>query len=166
MPLIKQEIIERLYKNLDNLELCYQIIDGIPGDAISYCGFNLPAIIALTNRVALMEYAVNNSSLSFDICDDYGYTALHLAAKFNCFETCQYIIINKLVDINSATTSGYTPLLLAVSSADIQLIKFLVTNGANALATSLSGKGILYYARQNQNEGVTEYLSTLLLGDT
>lgn len=166
MQQIKQELIDSLYTNLENLEICYSIINHIPCDAISECGFNLPTIIALTNSVALIEYVMNNLNISFDCCDDYGYTALHLAAKFNCFESCQYIVTNKLVEINLATTSGYTPLLLAVSSADIHLIKFLVNNGANALATSRSGKGILYYAWQNQHAGVAEYLATLILRET
>lgn len=166
MKLIKQSVIEQLYNSLDNLEMCYKIIDGISGDAISEYGFNLPSIIASTNSVALIDYVLKTARIRFAQQDEYGYTALHFAAKFNCLDACNYIITKKLIDINLPTLSGYTPLLLAASSADIGLVKLLVNNGANILATSHTGKNILYYAQNNQNEGVTKYLTTLLLGDT
>lgn len=162
MQIISQTIIDQLYNNLDNLELCYSLIDKMSPNAKSEVGFNLPAIIATTNNLVLIKYAHNKLNLNFNAPDEFGYSALHLAAKFNCISACQYILGNKLADVNQITYSGYTPLICAAFSAELMLIQLLINNGANPLTLSLSGKMAVDYALNNPHLEVIPYLQNLI----
>lgn len=163
MQIIKQHLIDQLFNNLDNLELCYQIIDQFTSNGLNQYGMNIPAIIACTNNLTLINYAFKKLKLNFNLTDEYGYTALHLAAKFNHLIACQFIIETKQVDINQKTLSGYSPLMCAAALANLKLIKLFISSGANIFLLSNSGKNILYYAQNNTNENVKAYLQQLMV---
>jgi ankyrin repeat protein len=161
MDKISQEMVAKLFENLDNTSLCYELIKQFPPDALGEDGINSPSLVALTNKVELIDFARTKLGFRFDLTDEFGYTALHLVAKFDHLDACKYILENNLVDINMATLSGYTPLMLAASIAKLPLIQLLLTMGANPNLVSNSGKDIFYYAKNNPSIDVEQFLLTL-----
>jgi hypothetical protein len=87
---------------------------------------------------------------------------LHLAAKFNKFEACQYLCKTVPELLKFKTKSGYSVLLCAVGFAGISLIKYLIENQhADIYSTSPSGRTIKYYVQNTPNNDVKEYVTNL-----
>lgn len=162
MKLISQTDIDSVFNNLDNLVYCCEIISRYDKNACDDAGFSLAMIVTLTNNIPLINYAFNTLQLNFLACDSYGYTALHLAAKFDKFEACQYLCKTLPELLKFKTKSGYSVLLCAVGFAGISLIKYLIENQyADIYSTSPSGRTIEYYAQNNPNNAVKNYISNL-----
>lgn len=163
MAIINPEIINTIYANAHNLELCHNLISQLSDDDISEEGFTLATLIAGTNNSNLIKYAHESLKLDFVKCDKYGYTALHLAAKFNQIVSLKYICENTDIDIELKTNTGYTPLICAASYGELELIKYLVLEqNANVHVKSYSGKSLDYYSKNNPAQEVQNYITHLL----
>lgn len=163
MKLISQTDIDSVFNNLDNLVYCCEIISRYDKNACNDAGFSLAMIVTLTNNIPLIHYAFNTLQLNFAFTDSYGYTPLHLAAKFNKFEACKYLCEAKPELINLKTNSGYSVLLCAAGFAELKLIKYLIEQQSNIYILSLSRRTIEYYAQNNPNNDVKNYISSLFI---
>lgn len=164
MKLISQPDIDCVFNNLDNLGYCCEIISRYDKNACDDAGFSLAMIVTLTNDIPLINYAFNTLQLNFLACDNYGYTPLHLAAKFNKLEACRYLCeaCPELIDLK--TNSGYSVLHCAVGFANLKLITYLIeSQRADIYSTSLSGRTIEYFVQNNPSDDVKNYISSLFI---
>lgn len=166
MKLISQTDIDSVFKNLDSLEYCSEIISKYDKNACNDGGFSLAMVVTLTNNIPLINHAFSALQLNFLACDNYGYTALHLAAKFNKFEACQYLCETAPELLKFKTKSGYSVLHCAAGFAGLKLIKYLIENQhADIYGTSQSGRTIEYYAQNNPSNDVKNYISHLFTAE-
>ena len=66
------------------------------------------------------------------------------------------MIIDKGADVNKATTSGFTPLILAINSNRTYIIELLIEHGADVNKPSLTNMSPLYYAIYKEYDEDTE----------
>lgn len=64
----------------------------------------------------------------------------------------------KQYNINSTTNAGLTPLHMAVKKRDLNMVKFLLSNGADVDAQDNKGFSVLYYAVLQNNIPIARYL--------
>ncbi|KAH0543126.1 hypothetical protein FGG08_002552 [Glutinoglossum americanum] len=63
-------------------------------------------------------------------CRTSEYTALHTAIMTNAIETCRALLADPAIDTKALSSSGRTPLHLAISRPDIQILKLLLSASA------------------------------------
>lgn len=80
-----------------------------------------------------------------DITDEHGLTALHWAASFGQFSTCQDLVWNR-ADVNMRGPEGETALHLAAAGGHHEVVKFLLSEGAHVDLQDDSGSTALMYA--------------------
>lgn len=75
-----------------------------------------------------------DTSDNFDINDhdeeEFGYTALHHAARHNHVNIATWLLENG-ADVNSRNNYGFTPLHVASARGSLDVIKVLLSNGAS-----------------------------------
>jgi len=114
-------------------------------------------------------YLRNPDLKVWQIKDENGYTALHLAAFKNNFELTSLIITeakkglglntgNKFSNfINEKTNEGYTPLHYATSNGNIKLVKLLMENGATLDVVTNLGKNVMHVAAESNQPSMLVY---------
>jgi ankyrin repeat protein len=104
----------------------------------------------------LLEYGANLKQLTKE-----GVGALDYAIKYrrkDIVELCK----SKGIDLTSSKRkSGLTPLMLAASFNDIDMIKYLIDLGANPKARDNSGMNALDYATKLGQKSAVEFLEKL-----
>lgn len=105
----------------------------------------------------------------WQIKDENGYTALHLAVFKNNFELTSLIIGEakkglglvtgkKLSNfINEKTNEGYTALHYATSNGNIKLVKLLMENGATLDIVTNLGKNVMHVAAESNQPSMLVY---------
>ena len=105
----------------------------------------------------------------WQIKDENGYTALHLAAFKNNFELTSLIIGeakkglglatgNKISNfINEKTNEGFTALHYATSNGNIKLVKLLMENGATLDVVTNLGKNVMHVAAESNQPSMLVY---------
>jgi len=102
-------------------------------------------------------------SKSINACEKMGiaeYTFLSMAIKSDSKVLIDHILNQKDLDL-SHVCSDKTILMYAIKYGDIDLVKTLIKNGADASQLSKQGKSALQYARKYEKKDVYDYLNTL-----
>lgn len=81
-----------------------------------------------------------------EIRNDYGGTALYIAARFGAIEIVK-VLLEADADVNAKQfTYGYTPLMIALLNGHTAVVQELLDNGADVQATSADGSSALHHA--------------------
>jgi len=72
-----------------------------------------------------------------EICDNFGRTALHVAAKNNFMEVASYLL-NQGADVNVVTFSNQTALYFVCCLGHLAMVEMLMSKGAD---TAITGVG-------------------------
>ena len=114
-------------------------------------------------------YLRNPDLKVWQIKDENGYTALHLAAFKNNLELTSLIIgeakkglglaTGKKISsfINEKTNEGFTALHYATSNGNIKLVKFLMENGATLDVVTNLGKNVMHVAAESNQPSMLVY---------
>ncbi|XP_046550136.1 serine/threonine-protein phosphatase 6 regulatory ankyrin repeat subunit B-like [Haliotis rubra] len=93
----------------------------------------------------VVDLLVSKGGLT-QLVDDYGYNILHLAASGGQVEMAKHILTQNIVDINSRTNTGATPLMKAAYKGHKDVFGFLVNKRANVSHVDDDGDNILHHA--------------------
>jgi prolyl 4-hydroxylase len=95
-----------------------------------------------------------NEDLEYDIFDTEremeatgGQTPLHIAAADGDLKSVTDILDSGKIDINVRDDNGWQPLQEAIRSENIEVVKFLISRGADIGATTRGGGTALWWAR-------------------
>ncbi|XP_046557360.1 ankyrin repeat domain-containing protein 50-like [Haliotis rubra] len=92
------------------------------------------------------------------LVDYKGNNILHLAAFDGQVEMAKYILSQNIVDINSRTRKGATPLMKAAYIGHKDVFEFLVNKRANVSHVDDNGDNILHYASIWGNAEIVQYI--------
>ena len=127
----KPEVTAFLLKYLDNLTIFEAAASG---------KFDVVAHLLYTHPEIVNEYAND------------GFTPLGLASYFGQFEVARYLVL-KGADVNLPSNNGFNvfPIHSAAAGNHTDIVKLLVTNGANVNVKQQAGVTPLHSAAQNGN---------------
>ncbi|NVJ54331.1 MAG: ankyrin repeat domain-containing protein [Campylobacteraceae bacterium] len=91
--------------------------------------------------------------------DEFGYTPLHIAARFNHFDIAK-VLISKGADINTKDNYFDTPLIDSVKKGYTFMSELLICNGAKINAKDEKGVTVYEYARQLNDNRTAKLLSS------
>ncbi|CAD5209581.1 unnamed protein product [Bursaphelenchus xylophilus] len=107
------------------------------------------------SRILLLHHA------RIDVFDDYGRTALHLAASNGHLELCKLLLQYKAF-VNSKSKNGEAPLHLAAQNGHVGVVNLLVQeHGASVEAITLNNQTALHFSAKYGQLGVSQKLLTL-----
>ena len=78
--------------------------------------------------------------------NEYGWTALMVAAAYGREEVAEYLLSLPTIDLEARHEDGETALLLAAWQGHLRLIKLLLHSGANIEAVDHEGNNVLTWA--------------------
>lgn len=93
--------------------------------------------------------------------DNFGYTALHYAARNGNEDICNMLINVGRADVNAATNGGATPLHRAAMMGHLNIVELLVNAQANPLFQDEDGQTALHRAAANSHANISKYLIDL-----
>ncbi|XP_057809485.1 uncharacterized protein LOC131023870 isoform X2 [Salvia miltiorrhiza] len=91
-----------------------------------------------------------------DLCT--GRRVLHHAAEMGHFQVCKFLIENAGVYIDVLTDKEDSPLMLAAKAEKVNIVKYLISKGAEVQMSSDKGFTALHYAVQKGNLELMELL--------
>ncbi|XP_067678573.1 ankyrin-1-like [Haliotis asinina] len=94
-----------------------------------------------------------------------GDNILHYACRGGHIETVEYILSQNMLDINSRGFQKMNPLMRAALMGHREVIKLLVSKGADVLQLDLGGDNILHYACQGGHIETVEYILSQNMSD-
>lgn len=118
---------------------------GVNPDTTDKNGFYAVHYAAFFGRTAIIA-KLKNYGANLNVRDKGGAYPIHHAAYKNRFDTLNYIIVNRLNDINSKARNGYAPLDRAAIRGNDRIIDLLIKNGAKPDYTFNSGENALHMA--------------------
>lgn len=98
-----------------------------------------------------------DASVSFH--DQYGLTALHVAAIKGHKDAVMMLVELGSADLECQDHEGHTPLHLAVEGGHAETVEVLVNRGANVNAESKKGVTPLYFARAMGYDDILQFLT-------
>jgi ankyrin repeat protein len=103
-----------------------------------------------------------NAGANLDARDIYGQTALHWAVQENALEAVEYLIDDHKMDVDDSNLYGSTPLHLAVEHGHGDMVRLLLSRGADVWATDLEGNTSLHIICESGNP-TKEHIMRMLL---
>ena len=92
-------------------------------------------IAAGANRVKMMNFLIEKGA-NIHLSREGGFNALHVAAVKGCRESVRFLLKNKIFDVDEASkTHGRTAFHCAASFNQVEIMKFLMKEGADAALT-------------------------------
>lgn len=100
------------------------------------------------------------SSIDIDVAskDDDGTTIVCYALRKGDIDTIKFVAGKKLLDVDTATSKGLTPLMIASRENSSDLVKLLIERHANVNAKDRQGMTALMYAAGNGNREIVTAL--------
>ncbi|RXJ85262.1 ankyrin repeat domain-containing protein [Arcobacter sp. CECT 8985] len=92
--------------------------------------------------------------------DNYGYTPLHIAARYNYIELAKYLLNNNLTKIDEKDDFKDTALLDAIKSKYIDMTKILICKGANINIKDKFNLSTKDYIKKIDNEFLLELINS------
>jgi ankyrin repeat protein len=78
--------------------------------------------------------------------DDMGNTAIHIALSRRKYEIARYFVSLRAISLNAANFEGITFPMIACQLGDLELLQYLLGEGASASALDRNGRSILHHA--------------------
>ena len=88
-------------------------------------------------------------------------TVLHIAANRGRKDIAELLLAHG-ADINAPDWEMITPLMGAALNGHLDMVKFLVSKGANLKARDKAGDDVLEYAEDSENQQLIDYLEPLV----
>ncbi|WP_264376206.1 ankyrin repeat domain-containing protein [Wolbachia endosymbiont (group B) of Idaea aversata] len=118
-------------------------------------GSTLPCNASLGNHLDIIKCSMGEKNI-LEIRDNSGRVPLHCAASNGKLDIVKYFIDEEKVDVNVKDNNDDTPLHLATGYLDV--VKYLISKGANINAKCKAGKTPLDIAAYQKLSDVVEYL--------
>ncbi len=109
------------------------------------------------NDMMLLNELISEENI--DKKDEYGYTPLHIAARFNHFDMAK-VLVSKGAQINTQDNYFDTPLIDSVKKGHTFMSELLICNGAKVNAKDEKGVSVYEYARQLNDNRTAKLLSS------
>ncbi|KAL0299316.1 UNVERIFIED_CONTAM: hypothetical protein Sradi_6591400 [Sesamum radiatum] len=92
-----------------------------------------------------------------DFCDQYGLTALHVAA-IKGIKDVVMMLVEFGADVERTDAEGHTALHMAVEGGSVETVEVLINRGANMSAKTKKGATPLYISKLMEYEDITQLL--------
>ncbi|CAG8538725.1 962_t:CDS:2 [Paraglomus occultum] len=110
-------------------------------------------------HTATVEYLLQNGHEDYEISRDFeNNTTLIIAAQYDYLEIVKLFVSVFPDSVDMANKKGQTALILACKEGHIEIIKFLLGNGANINQTDHDGNTALHYAAAWDRFQVVKFL--------
>ncbi|KAJ4768235.1 ankyrin repeat family protein [Rhynchospora pubera] len=96
-----------------------------------------------------------------EIKDATGLTALHLSAFFGRTEICQYLVEDLGFPVDFLSPIGDTPLSHAAIRGHVATSRYLISQGANPVASNTDGSTPLHHAARFGQDKLVKYLLSI-----
>jgi len=111
---------------------------------------------AIYNEVDRIKYFISNGKTNER--DNFGYTALHYAARNGNKEICELLIKDGRANLNAITKGGATPLHRASMMGHLKIVQLLIEFNAILNIQDEDGQTSLHRAAQRGHFGVCKLL--------
>ncbi len=139
--------IKKVFKN-------HKDIKNIEIEEKSLLSYAISKNISLDNFILLIELGADTEAKTQE-----GVNLLDDAISCNRLDIVKYLIEEKNFDINNHTRkSGFTPLMLATSFSDFEIVDFLLQKGADVEARDSFGFNCFDYAKKLGQTKMQKYL--------
>ena len=123
-------------------------------DVVSLCDVSRACILGSHEELSRLI----SEGKSVRSCDNRGFTPLHLAAESGHLECCRILLTSDDTEINKPSFCEITPLMKAAEGNCIDLVKLLISSGADTNAVDSDGNSCFDRALDNDNIELFKYL--------
>ncbi|NBW56874.1 ankyrin repeat domain-containing protein [bacterium] len=119
---------------------------------------NLLHFAALSNNVAIANLLLKKAPALLNLSDLYGKTPLHVTIAYEHLSFFNFLVIEQGCNIEISSNDGNTPLLEAARFDQIEMIKILLTKGADIHKKNILGESIAHMAAYDSNKELFELI--------
>ena len=121
------------------------------GADVNACSSVTPLMMAIENGHVSAVTFLTERGADVTLTDECGYKALHYACINNSSPEVFSCLLEKGADINACLNDGMTPLMIAAEDSLVNVVTFLIKQGANVDLQDNYGKTALHYALGSLN---------------
>jgi len=110
------------------------------------------------NQPAIVEFLLEKGANIEQLYEEQ--TPLMFAVKLQHLEIAD-ILIRYGVDVNTLNVEQESALFFCAKNGDLEILKFLIANGANPKIKDSKGRTAVDYALKHENKAVVDYLKSL-----
>ena len=121
------------------------------GADVNACSSVTPLMMAIENGHVSAVTFLTERGADVTRTDECGYKALHYACINNSSPEVFSCLLEKGADINACLNNGMTPLMIAAEDSLVNVVTFLIKQGANVDLQDNYGKTALHYALGSLN---------------
>jgi ankyrin repeat protein len=142
--------------NVEKVKLA--IKTGIQANIVDENGKNALMLAAFNGHADIVKILIKEG-VSVNSKDNTNLTALIYASSGPHPNTVQLLINNKANINDFDNVEHFTALMFAVSEGQLEVVKILMENGADASLMDIDGDNAEDFARQNKHPEVTQFLA-------
>ena len=109
------------------------------------------------NFIEVIKF-LETKEVDFSIPDRFGHSPFYVACELGCYEAAEYLYDFECYEINEMDSQGRTPLFIASRNNHKDIVRFLLSKGANINILNKRGQTPLYIACLQGNFGVVRLL--------
>lgn len=119
------------------------------------------SLLHVVNNEDIASFLYSNEDLNVEVVNKEGFTPLHEYCTKGNLKLAQMYFERVPSSIKAVSNNGLTPLHCASSSGSVDLIKFLLKNGADAMAVDKDKNTPLHYSARTKSKYAVGYLLSL-----